>query len=98
MRRFAMMIVGQCFWADKRRVLRDAVVVYLAVDGRARHSQGASRLLLVASVVLQATDNRVALEGFHLGQLAPRDGATLRWQLVGADNARSLAGNGFGQN
>ena len=55
-------------------------------------------VLLVAAVVLQATDNRVALQGFHLGQLAPGDGAGLRWQLVGADNARSLAGNGFGQN
>src|SRR5574340_245209 len=92
------MIVTQCFGPTTVGALHDAVVVYLAVDGRPRHSQGASRLLLVSAVVLQATDNRVALEGFHLGQLPARDGAALRWQLVGADNARSLAGNGFGQN
>ena len=32
-RRFALMIVSQCFWAESVGVLRDAVVVYLAVDG-----------------------------------------------------------------
>ena len=31
--RFGMMIVSQCFWAESVRVLCDAVVVYLAVDG-----------------------------------------------------------------
>jgi hypothetical protein len=64
----------------------------------ARDIPGAAcRLRLVAAVVLQATDNRVALQGFQLGQLAPREAAALRWQLVGANNARSLAGNGFGE-
>ena len=33
-RRFAMMIVSQCFCADKRRGVMHAVVVYLAIDGR----------------------------------------------------------------
>jgi hypothetical protein len=54
--------------------------------------------LFVAAVVVEATDNRVALYGFHLGHLAPRDGAALRWQLIGADNAGSSAGDGFGEN
>src|ERR1700756_3669238 len=94
---FAMTIVAKAFGLTSVEVSGDAVVVYLAVDGRPRHSQGVSRLLLVAAVVLQATDNCVALEGFYLGQLPPRGGAALRWQLVGADSTRWWAGKVFGQ-
>ena len=34
MRRFSMIIVGQCLWPDKREVSCDAVVVYFPIDGR----------------------------------------------------------------
>ena len=59
--------------------------------------RGGVPLWLVVAVVL-GLRTIVALQGFHLSQLAPRDRAALGWQLVGSDDARWLRPTVFGHN
>ncbi len=75
----------------------DAVAADLAVDRGAGHAEVARRLGLVAVVVQQRVDDRVALDRLQRREHAAGDGADLGRQVVRGEDARPAARDGLAQ-